>query len=293
MLISAGLLVDQPPVHRPARQLVAAGELELAQHGRHMSLDGLRRDAELDGDLLVHVPARDVLEHLALARRQQVQLRVHLRGRDLTGEGVEYEAGQARREHGVAIAHAAHRVGQLGGGDRLRHVAASTRADQRDHVLSRVADREREKANGRAALANTPDHLRPAAPRHVDIEQDDVRLELLDRLHGALHVAALSYDLDLLAETRAHTCAEEVVIVDDHDPGHRSVAHGLSSRSIVISTSVPAPGKARTVALPPARRIRPTIDSRTPRLACGTAAVSKPAPRSRTNTWMRSPESSA
>ena len=78
------------------RQLVAAGELELAQHGRDVRLDGLRRDAELGGDLLVHVSARDVLEHLALARRQQVQLRVDLRGRDLAGEGVEHEAGQAR-----------------------------------------------------------------------------------------------------------------------------------------------------------------------------------------------------
>ena len=53
----------------PARQLVAARQLELAQHRRHVRLDRLRRDVEPQCDLLVHVAARDVLEHLALARR--------------------------------------------------------------------------------------------------------------------------------------------------------------------------------------------------------------------------------
>jgi hypothetical protein len=37
-----GLLVDQPPMYRPAAQLVAAGELELAQHRGNVRLDGLR-----------------------------------------------------------------------------------------------------------------------------------------------------------------------------------------------------------------------------------------------------------
>ena len=41
-----------------------------------------------------------------------------------------------------------------------------------------------------------------------------------------------------------------------------------------------------TVAVPPARDIRPTIDSRTPRRPSGTSAASKPGPWSRTNTSM-------
>ena len=36
---------------------------------------------------------------------------------------------------------------------------------------------------------------------------------------------------------------------------------------MLISTSVPLPGAERTTALPPARRMRPTIDSRTPPLS--------------------------
>src|SRR5580692_7896779 len=123
------LLVDQSPMDRPAGQLVAAGELKLAQHGGDVRLDGLCRDAELSGDLLVHVAARDVLEHLALARRQQVEFRVYLCGRNLTGERVEHEARQARRENGITLVHPANRVGQLGAGDRLGDVAARARAD--------------------------------------------------------------------------------------------------------------------------------------------------------------------
>ena len=37
-------LVHQPPLDRPAAQLVAARELELAQHRAHVALDGLGRD---------------------------------------------------------------------------------------------------------------------------------------------------------------------------------------------------------------------------------------------------------
>ncbi len=52
-------------------------------------------------DLLVHVPARDELEHLALARRELVEIRVAADA--LAGpERVEDEAGEPRREHGVA-----------------------------------------------------------------------------------------------------------------------------------------------------------------------------------------------
>ena len=57
----------QPPLDRPAAQLVAARQLELAQHGADMGLDRLRRDVEALGDLLVEVAARDQAEDLPFA----------------------------------------------------------------------------------------------------------------------------------------------------------------------------------------------------------------------------------
>ena len=60
-------------------------------------------------DLLVEVAAGDVAQDLALARGELVELGVGDRRRVglVPGEGVEHEAGEARREHGVAAGHAA------------------------------------------------------------------------------------------------------------------------------------------------------------------------------------------
>ena len=94
-------LLDQAALDGPARELVAARELQLAQHRRDVALDRLHRQVEAGGDLLVAVAARDQLEHLAFSCRQQVQLGV---ARRLAGaERVEHEAGESRREDGVAF----------------------------------------------------------------------------------------------------------------------------------------------------------------------------------------------
>ena len=69
-------LVDQPALGGPAAQLVAVRELQLLEDGRDVVLHRLRRDPELERDLLVEVAARDQVEHLALARRQARELGV-------------------------------------------------------------------------------------------------------------------------------------------------------------------------------------------------------------------------
>ena len=93
----------------------------------------------------------------------------------------------------------------------------------------------------------------------------------------------LADDLDLVAELAAHAGAEELVVVDEHD----ARLHDAAPAAGVSSTSVPSPGVEAIVAVPPARAIRPSIDSASPRRSAGTAARSKPAPRSRTKTLTR------
>ena len=44
---------EEAAVGGPAVELVAVGQLQLAQHGRHVGLDGLHAEHELAGDLLV------------------------------------------------------------------------------------------------------------------------------------------------------------------------------------------------------------------------------------------------
>src|SRR5680860_84269 len=51
--------LEQPPLHRPRRQLVTAGELELSKHGGHVGLYRLGRDLQPQRDLLVPVAGGD------------------------------------------------------------------------------------------------------------------------------------------------------------------------------------------------------------------------------------------
>src|SRR6185312_6244629 len=107
-----------------------------------------------------------------------------------------------------------------------------------------------------------------------------------DHGHGGLHGAGIGAHLDQPLELRLHARAEELVVVDDHDRRRRGVRHvpppSSGTRCAESDTSVPPPGMERTSARPPARSMRPRIDSRTPRRSAGTAASSKPGPRSRT-----------
>src|SRR5581483_2016596 len=109
----AGGSVDEPAFDRPAAQLVPVRELELAQHRADVRLDGLMGDPEAQRDLLVLVAARDQPQHLALAKRQPIELRVHLRLFQLALEGVEDEAREPGREDRVAVADPADRVREL------------------------------------------------------------------------------------------------------------------------------------------------------------------------------------
>src|SRR5205807_4544946 len=70
---------------------------------------------------------------------------------------------------------------------------------------------------------------------------------------------------------------EQLVVVDDeHANGHRAPTGRVSF------TSVPDPGRLEISADPPARSIRPRMDSAIPRRSVETAAGSNPRPRSRT-----------
>src|SRR5664279_1425954 len=61
---------DQPPVAGSARELVAVGQLQLAQHRGDVGLHGLDRDEQLAAYLPVGVAAGDQPQHLPLSWRQ-------------------------------------------------------------------------------------------------------------------------------------------------------------------------------------------------------------------------------
>ena len=207
---------------RPPGELVARGELQLAQHRGHVGLDGLDRDEQLGADLLVGVAARDQPHHLALALGEPVEVLVDGRDLDGAGERVEHEPRQPRREHRVAGGHPLDRGDQLRTGDRLGDVAARTGPDRADHVLGRVRDGQCEEPRGHSCFAaaaqrNPPHHLGATTAGQVYVEQHHLRLVLEYGGHGLVDVGRLGDDVDRGAELGADAGAEHGVVVDDHD----------------------------------------------------------------------------
>ena len=175
-------------------------------------------------DLLVEVAAGDQPQDLALAGGELVELGVGLGLGDLPGEGVEHETREARREDGVAVAHPGDRLGELGAGDRLGHVAAGAGADDRDHVLGRVGDRQ-----GQEALRGFDSAVRritstPPPPGMWTSSRTTSGRSAGDHPHGLLDRAGVAADLDQALELGADAAAEDRVVVDDHD-ARRGGAH--------------------------------------------------------------------
>src|SRR5664280_2280551 len=271
---------DQPPVAGSARELVAVGQLQLAQHRGDVGLHGLDRDEQLAAYLPVGVAAGDQPQHLPLSWRQGVQLGVHGHPdrRRRPGEGVQHEPREPRREDGVPIGYPPDRGRQVGAADGLGDVAARARADDTDHVLGGVGHAEGEKPDVGTARCHRGQHRLTATAGQVDVEQDDVGPAGLDHRHGRLHVGGLPDDLHAVAEFGPHARAEEPVVVDQHNPGpgrcHRALPVGCSGR--LSSISVPLPGELWITAVPPWRSIRPTTDSRMPARSAATASSAPP-----------------
>src|SRR5690625_3932428 len=264
----AGGASDQATVAGPTGELVARRQLQLAEHARDMGLDGLDRDEQLFGDLLVRVPARDQPHHLALAYGQPVEVLVDLGDLDRSRERIEHESRQPRREDSVALGYASYRLDQLRPRDALRHVPARAGADDADDVFGCIADRKCEKTHLRRRAVYLRDHLCPTATRQLDIEEHDIGPMLQNGRHGGIDVLRLADDVDRAFDLGAHTRTEQRMVVDDHDPqsGRRHCCSPPSSRCLGIDnlTSVPSPGALRILADPPCRSIRAKIDSLIP-----------------------------
>ena len=122
----------------------------------------------------------------------------------------------------------------------------------------------------------------PPAAGEVDVEEDHVGAERRDPGHRLVHVTGLADDLELILQLGAQPAAEELMVVDQEEPGPRAGGSHDAALGSSRWTSVPCPGLLVTVAVPPWRRILPTTDWAMPRRSAGTAPTSKPAPSSRT-----------
>ena len=209
---------SETPVGGPSGQLVAGGELQLAQHRGYVGLDRLDRDVEPLGELPVGVAAGDQPQHLALPWRELVESGVGRgygrRGRRLRGEGVEHEAGEPGREHRITVADPSDGFDQFVGTDGLGDVAARAGPDQADHVLGGVGHRQGEEPDGRALGEHALEDGLATAAREVHVEQHDLGLGLEDAGDGRRHVDGGADDVDALLDLGPHAGEEQPMVVD-------------------------------------------------------------------------------
>ena len=111
---------------------------------------------------------------------------------------------------------------------------------------------------------------RPLPDGQVDVEQDDVGGRRRDRVDRFGDVAGLRDHSHAVPEFGHDARAEELVVVD-YDDGDGCGGHEEPFCGRWSEISVPFPGLLLTAALPPARSIRATTDSVSPRRSRATA----------------------
>src|SRR4051812_24610770 len=188
---------------------------DLLVDAREVVLDRLVGDHELLGDGGVGEPAREQVEHLALARGQRAHpelLRLVL-GPGRAPQGLEARRRDRGREHHLARRDGLDACLELFGLEPAVHeVADGAVADRaRDELLVlRVAQHEDLRALGQRACRRDAVH-----DRHPHVEADDVRRGLARHVDRLAAVAGLADDLDAVSvgEQRGDAAAHDRVVV--------------------------------------------------------------------------------
>src|SRR5919201_866742 len=284
------LRLDQAAADRVAGQLDAVAHPQLVEDVLTVSLHRLHADHELLGDLLRRVRLGDQLQHLELARRQDLEVVV---------PALDDVLDEARDRRGVEERLAAHRpphrLDDVVVGVRLEHVPRGAGLERLEQELLAVVHRQHQEAKLRLALAELLRRLdaRRLPHGHVEDCQVDVAGErLLDRL-GAVLGLGDDLEVGLGVEHLLQTGADDRMVVGDEDPGderdrHQALPAGTSSR-----TSTPPSRPRFTASAPPTSTARSRIP-RMPPYPFATAASSRPRPSSTTRrTTLPAPGSSA
>ena len=180
---------------------------------------------------------------------------------------------------------------QVRPGDRLGHVAARAGADDGDDVLGGVGDRQREEPHVRQLGAQRLQDGPAAAAGQVDVEQHDVGPGRPGSPSTAVvDVGGLADDVDGVRRARP---ARRRGTSRGRRRERPAVRHAARPREHRAPPRCPPPAPTGPRPCRRAAPAGPSTESRSPRRSSGTAAGSKPAPRSRTNTDTRSGVTSA
>ena len=209
-----------------------AQAVDLAPQVAHVGLDDVGVAAEV---VVPHVVEDLVLGEHAAGVEHEVAQELELGGRELdvvagaphlVGVLVELEVGDDHAPHGRLRGLHAPQDGadarhELLDAERLGHVVVAAQGEAAHLVLGRVARREKEHREARAAVAQAARHFEAVDARHHDVEDDQVRGE---RLHGVERLAAAVRHLHrevLVAQRHGDEIGDALLVVDDQDAGRR------------------------------------------------------------------------
>src|SRR5688572_22133056 len=172
-----------------------------------MRLDSFNADVEQLGYLFRRPSLGDQLQHLTLPRaqrRQQVSLRNPLAILD------QRLPRSLRRDINVALHHGVNRLLELSARRTLRQKPRCSLTQRAYRVFPGLMHRQDDDPNSWIRLRDMSEHVEPAPVRHRDVQQNQVRLMLRDKLYGLASFSSLANNrhafefLDQRANSRPH-----------------------------------------------------------------------------------------
>src|SRR5579884_3199364 len=232
-------VVDQPMVDGVESEFEAVGDAELVKNVVKVVLHGLLGDEQFFADLLVAEALGHKLNNLFLAAGAGI------RG---LGKSLHDLGSHAVIEPDFAGKNAMNAFDQQIGGGLLEDHAARAEPHGADYVTIVFRGSENDDARGNRVEIDFLEHREPVLVRHAKVEQQNVRLELGDKLDGFGAVLGLADNGDVFVAVKelAQTIAEYGVIIRHQDSNllFRRLSHTRSSsRSVFRRSDAPhAPG---------------------------------------------------
>ncbi len=194
------------------RCLRAAPHAEFGQQVRHVVLDGLFGEEELLADLAVGHSFGDEVEDSALLFGEGCKL-IDRR----VAETFEYAGGEKRIEEGLAPAHPADRIDDVGASHLLEQVPGGAGHDGAEEGFVVGERREHEASDIWVVRPDFPAHLDTAPIGEVDVEDGHVGSGRRDPGASLLGGAGFADDVEVILgfEQFAHASANHLVVVEE------------------------------------------------------------------------------
>src|SRR5262249_53589398 len=277
--IRLGIL--EPPIEDGvAHDVGTSPETQFAHRVRLVDLDGLDRDLELCGDLLVALAHRHPAKHFLFAIGDD------RRGRPPPGIVLRVDPSKRGIDVALARTRGANRGEQLARGTLLEDIAGSPGLEKFVEIGAVVVTGQRHDGRGRSLRAQPPRRDETVRARHREIQHDDRRLQLAGAGDGASPVRGFSHDgqVGLCVQEQPQPFADGLMILGEEHANHaRAPLPPPAWIGALMKTDVPRPGVDSMSSVAPASAARSRmLASPMPRSGIPASDGSNPTPSSST-----------